>query len=82
MSHALGRQRAAVERAERERRSREEGLRQANRRLGRGGDEELLPEHLRIHPRFGKPVDAEPFVRTLRELAAGHGSDAGGPRRS
>jgi two-component SAPR family response regulator len=46
------------------------------------GDEELLPEHLRVHPRFGKPVDAEPFVRTLRELAAGHGSDAGGPRRS
>jgi predicted dehydrogenase len=36
----------------------------------------------RVHPRFGKPVDAEPFVRTLRELAAGHGSDAGGPRRS
>jgi DNA-binding response OmpR family regulator len=36
------------------------------------GDEELLPEHLRVHPRFGKPVDAEPFVSTLRELAARH----------
>jgi CheY-like chemotaxis protein len=37
------------------------------------GDEEVLPEHLRAHPRFGKPVDAEPFVGTLRELAARHG---------
>jgi two-component sensor histidine kinase len=34
MSHALGRQRAAVEHAERERRGREEGLWEANRRLG------------------------------------------------
>jgi DNA-binding response OmpR family regulator len=34
------------------------------------GDEELLPEHLRIHPRFDKPVEAEPFVHTLRERAA------------
>lgn len=35
MSHVLGRQRAAVERAERARRNREDGLREANRRLER-----------------------------------------------
>jgi two-component SAPR family response regulator len=46
------------------------------------GDEHLLPEHLRGHPRFDKPVDAEPFVRTLRELAPGHVSEESGPRRS
>lgn len=46
------------------------------------GDEELLPEQLRLHPRFGKPVEAEPLVHALRALAARHGSDAGGPRRS
>lgn len=44
MSHALGRQRAAVERAARERRSREEGLRQANRRLGREIEEHRRTE--------------------------------------
>lgn len=32
------------------------------------GDEELLPEHLRGHPRFAKPVQAELLVRTLLEL--------------
>jgi DNA-binding NarL/FixJ family response regulator len=35
------------------------------------GDEQVLPEHLRAHLRFDKPVDAEPFVRALRELTAG-----------
>ena len=43
------------------------------------GDDQLLPEHLRTYPRFDKPVDAEPFVRTLRELAAGSVSPEGGP---
>ncbi len=46
------------------------------------GDEELLPERLRSYPRFSKPVDAEPFVRTLHELAARLAADAGGARRS
>jgi CheY-like chemotaxis protein len=32
------------------------------------GDEELLPEHLRVHPRFDKPVDAERLVRSLLAL--------------
>jgi CheY-like chemotaxis protein len=32
------------------------------------GDEELLPEHLRVHPRFDKPVDAERLVRNLLAL--------------
>ena len=33
------------------------------------GDDELLPEHLRAHPRFDKPVEAERLVRTLNELS-------------
>ena len=34
------------------------------------GDDGMLPEHLRTYPRFAKPVDAEPLVRTLQQLAA------------
>ena len=32
------------------------------------GDEDLLPEHLRDHPRFDKPVEAERLVGCLVEL--------------
>ena len=32
------------------------------------GGEELLPEHLRSHPRFDKPVEAERLVRALLQL--------------
>ena len=32
------------------------------------GDEDLLPEHLRAHPRFDKPVEAERLVGCLIEL--------------
>jgi CheY-like chemotaxis protein len=32
------------------------------------GDEDLLPEHLRAHPRFDKPVEAERLVGCLVEL--------------
>jgi len=32
------------------------------------GGEELLPEHLRSHPRFDKPVEAERLVRALLRL--------------
>jgi two-component SAPR family response regulator len=32
------------------------------------GGEELLPEHLRGHPRFDKPVEAERLVRALLQL--------------
>ena len=32
------------------------------------GDEDLLPEHLRVHPRFDKPVEAERLVGCLIEL--------------
>jgi DNA-binding NtrC family response regulator len=46
------------------------------------GDEHLLAEHLRVHPRFEKPVDAEPFVRTLRDLAARRRSGNGQPTGS
>jgi CheY-like chemotaxis protein len=35
------------------------------------GDEDLLPEHLRAHPRFDKPVEAERLVGCLVELARG-----------
>jgi DNA-binding NarL/FixJ family response regulator len=38
------------------------------------GDDELLPEPLRVHPRFGKPVDTDPFIDTLRALAARRGT--------
>lgn len=31
-------------------------------------DEEMLPEHLRDHPRFDKPVEPERLIRKLREL--------------
>lgn len=34
------------------------------------GDDGMLPEHLRTYQRFAKPVDAEPLVRTLQQLAA------------
>ena len=44
MSHALNRQRAAVARADRERRSREEGLREANRKLEREIEEHRKTE--------------------------------------
>jgi two-component sensor histidine kinase len=47
MSHALRRQRAAVERAERERCAREDGLREANRRL-----EQEIHEHQRTEDRL------------------------------
>ena len=33
------------------------------------GDEDLLPEHLRAHPRFDKPVEADRLVGCLLELA-------------
>ena len=46
------------------------------------GDEELLPEPLRSYPRFGKPVDAEPFIRTLRAMAALPRARGEGVRRS
>jgi CheY-like chemotaxis protein len=36
------------------------------------GDEDLLPEHLRAHPRFDKPVEAERLVGCLVELARRH----------
>ena len=32
------------------------------------GDEELLPEHLRAHPRLDKPVEAERLVGCLIDL--------------
>jgi two-component SAPR family response regulator len=32
------------------------------------GGEELLPEHLRGHPRFDKPVEAERLVRAMLHL--------------
>jgi two-component SAPR family response regulator len=32
------------------------------------GDEEILPPHLRDHPRFDKPVEAERLVRTMLDL--------------
>jgi CheY-like chemotaxis protein len=32
------------------------------------GDDDLLPEHLRAHPRFDKPVEAERLVGCLVEL--------------
>jgi len=35
------------------------------------GDEDLLPEHLRAHPRFDKPVEAERLVGCLVELTRG-----------
>jgi CheY-like chemotaxis protein len=35
------------------------------------GGEELLPEHLRGHPRFDKPVEAERLVRTMITLTGG-----------
>jgi DNA-binding response OmpR family regulator len=34
------------------------------------GDDKMLPEPLRIHPLFTKPVETEPLVRTLRALTA------------
>jgi hypothetical protein len=33
------------------------------------GDGDMLPEHLRSHPRFDKPVQPEPLVRALASLA-------------
>jgi CheY-like chemotaxis protein len=33
------------------------------------GDDDLLPEPMRAHPRFDKPVEAERLVRTLIELS-------------
>jgi len=33
------------------------------------GDEDLLPEHLRAHPRFDKPVEAERLIGCLLDLA-------------
>jgi two-component sensor histidine kinase len=47
MAHALRRQRDAIERAERDRRGREEGLREANRRL-----EQEIHEHRRTEERL------------------------------
>ena len=35
------------------------------------GGEELLPEHLRGHPRFDKPVEAERLVRAMIRLTSG-----------
>jgi CheY-like chemotaxis protein len=43
------------------------------------GDDQLLPEHLRMYPRLSKPVDAEHLAHTLRDLAAGSVSAEGGP---
>ncbi len=37
-------------------------------------DETLLPEHLRTHPRFDKPVEADRLIRTLIELTRPRGS--------
>lgn len=38
------------------------------------GDGDMLPEHLRDHPRFHKPVQPEPLVQALVDLAKGaHG---------
>lgn len=36
-------------------------------------DDELLPEPLRAYPRFRKPVDADPFIDSLRGVAARRG---------
>jgi CheY-like chemotaxis protein len=33
------------------------------------GDTDLLPENLRGHPRFGKPVEAERLIQTMCDLA-------------
>jgi two-component SAPR family response regulator len=33
------------------------------------GDEAVVPEHLRAYPRFDKPVEVEPLIRCLLELA-------------
>lgn len=38
------------------------------------GDEELLPEDLRGHPRFDKPVEGERLVRALLHLIGRRGS--------
>jgi len=34
-------------------------------------DEDLLPEHLRGHPRFDKPVEADRLVRAMLDLTRG-----------
>ena len=46
------------------------------------GDKELLPEPLRSYPLFGKPVDADPFIRTLRAVAVRAGGRGPWARRS